>query len=180
MRCLLVTLNFFVLFSCSTTTKSTTTFKSEFNLEDEVVLTEAKKLISSAYYATFITQDEVHQPRARVVEPFFPEKDYTVWIATNPKSRKVKQLQQNNKATLHYFDKAKLGYVSLMGKAYLVDDEAIKKQKWKKGWEKIYPKRDKDFMLIKFIPETLELISLANNFSGDKETWKPHQVILRE
>lgn len=171
---------FVVIVGCTTAPDSTKPFKKEFTVEEQIILSEAKKLIASAYYTTLITQDKKHQPRARVVEPFFPEEDYTIWMATNPKSRKVQQLKHNSKTTLHYFDKNRLGYVSLMGDAFLVDDLTTKKQIWKEGWEKFYPKREQDFILIKFIPHTLELISPGEELLGDKKTWKPHQVILRE
>ena len=71
-------------------------------------------------------------------------------------------------------------YVSLMGNAYLVNDKTIKAQKFKEGWDKFYPNKKEDYLLIKFTPETLELISVNNKYPGDSVTWKPHQVILRE
>ena len=101
-------------------------------------------------------------------------------MATNPKSRKVTQLKNNTTATMHYFDKNKLAYVSLMGNAYIVTDEVVKNEKWKDGWEKFYPNKNEDFLLIKFIPKSIELISISDGFTGDKTTWKPHQVVLFE
>jgi general stress protein 26 len=124
--------------------------------------------------------DAKNQLRARIVEPFLPEKNHIIWMATNPKSRKVTQLKRNSTTTLHYFDKNKLAYVSLMGNAYLVTDDSIKNTKWKVGWEKFYPNRTTDYLLIKFVPKTLELISISNGFFGDKTTWKPHKVVLVE
>ena len=171
---------FSLIFACNTSSIKEKKLKKEFTLVEEAILLEAKSIIESSYFCTLITQDKNGQPRARVVEPFLPEKDFTVWMATNPKSRKVAQLKNNSKTTLHYFDKSKLAYVSLMGDAYLVNDSILKTQKWKEGWEKFYPKRDKDYLLIKFVPHTLELISPSKNYSGDKTTWKPHQVILRK
>lgn len=113
------------------------------------------------------------------MEPFAPAEEFIIWLATNPKSRKVNQIKTNSKTTLHYFDKANLGYVSLMGDAYLVNDKAIKEAKWKDGWENFYPNKDKDYLLIKFVPQTLELISIPNEFTGDSVTWMPHKVTLR-
>jgi len=81
---------------------------------------------------------------------------------------------------LHYFDKNKLAYVSLMGNAFLVNDDKIKQKIWKEGWERFYPNRKTDYLLIKFIPKTIELISITDNYTGDKTTWKPHQVFLFE
>ncbi|MDG2195093.1 MAG: pyridoxamine 5'-phosphate oxidase family protein [Polaribacter sp.] len=171
---------FSLTFSCNPTEIKEKKLKTAFSLAEKAILIEAKSIMESSYYCTLITQDKKGQPKARVVEPFLPEKEYTVWMATNPYSRKVTQLKNNSKTTLHYFDKSKLAYVSLMGDAYLVDDPILKAQKWKEGWEKFYPKRDTDYLLIKFVPHTLELISPSKKYLGDKTTWKPHQVLLRK
>ena len=154
-------------------------FRQDFTVEEQKVINLSKDIIKKTYFGTFITMDSEGQPRARVMEPFEPDDDFIIWLATNPKSRKVSQLKANPKATLHYFDKDNLGYVSLMGQAFLIDDKAIKESKWKDGWENFYPNKDKDYLLIKFIPKTLELISIPNQFTGDSITWKPHQVNLR-
>lgn len=139
----------------------------------------ADSIIESAYYTTLITLDTQNQPRARIVEPFLQKKEYVIWMATNPKSRKVTQLKNNTTATLHYFDKNNLGYVSLMGNAFLVNDDSTKNKIWKEDWEKFYPNKKQDYLLIKFVPNTLELISVFGGFTGNKTTWKPEQVKLR-
>ncbi len=169
-----------LLFTSCSNDKKDVVFRTNYSDNEQKIMHEADSIIKSAYFTTLITLDNKNQPRARVVEPFSPEKNYIIWMATNPNSRKVKQLQNNPTATLHYFNKSKLAYVSLMGKAYLVNDDSIKKVKWKNGWEKFYPDKKKDYLLIKFIPKTMELISITDGFIGDKKTWKPHQVILQK
>lgn len=170
-----------LLFGCTSQSEKTTTgiFRKDFTVEEQKIINLSKDIIQETYFGTFITIDKEGQPRARVMEPFAPDDDFTIWLATNPKSRKVAQLQANPKATIHYFDKNHLGYVSLMGTATLVNDPKIKASKWKDGWENFYPNKDKDYLLIKFIPQTLELISIPNKYTGDSVTWKPHLVKLR-
>ncbi len=153
-------------------------FRNNFSEEESEILQTADSIIKAAYYTTLITLDNKNQPRARIVEPFLPEKNYVIWMATNPKSRKVNQLKNNAITTLHYFDKSKLAYVSLMGNAFLVNNDSIKKEKFKDGWEKFYANQEEAYLLIKFVPKTLELISISDNYFGDKTTWKPHQVNL--
>jgi len=167
-----------LLFSCNKEPKKIIDYKVNFNQKEKQILKIADSIIKSAYYATLITLDSENQPRARIVEPFTPRNHHIIWIGTNPKSRKVNQLKHNSKTTLHYFDKNKLAYVSLMGNAYLVNDDKTKQEIWKDGWERFYPNRKTDYLLIKFIPKTIELISITDNYTGDKTTWKPHQVIL--
>ena len=177
MRVLSIVLFLSLIISC--TNNKEKHFRNSFTKGEKEILQVADSIIQSAYYATLITLDKNGQPRARIVEPFFSEKNHIIWIGTNPKSRKVRQLKNNSKATLHYFDKNKLAYVSLMGNAFLVNNDSIKKVKFKNGWDKFYPNKKTDFLLIKFVPKTLELISISDGFTGDKTTWKPHQIQLQ-
>jgi len=171
--------SFIFLFSCqSQKEEKISTYRTNFTQEEKDILKIVDSVIKSAYYATLITLDKDNQPRARIVEPFLPKDNYVIWVGTNPKSRKVTQLKHNSKTTLHYFDKNKLAYVSLMGNAFLINDAKTKQEIWKEGWERFYPNRKTDYLLIKFIPKTIELISITDNYTGDKTTWKPHQVAL--
>ena len=154
--------------------------RQDFTTEEQKIIKASKQIIKDMYFGTFITVDQNGQPRARVMEPFEPDKNFIIWMATNPNSRKVIQLKNNSSATLHYYDKSKFGYVSLLGNAFLVNDETIKATKFKKGWDQFYKNQKEDYLLIKFIPKTLELISIPNKFTGDSLTWKPHQVQLRK
>lgn len=153
--------------------------RRDFSNEEQKIIIHSKKIIKEAYFGTLITIDNEGQPRARVMEPFTPDENFIIWLATNPKSRKVAQIEKNSLVTLHYYDKANFGYVSLMGSAYLINDESIKASKFKEGWDQFYKNQKEDYLLIKFIPKTLELISIPNKFTGDSITWKPHQVLLR-
>ena len=178
MKYWIILLSIILLNSCQSGCNCDLNYKTNFTQEEKNILNMADTIIKSAYYTTLITLDNNNQPRARIVEPFLPKKNYVIWMATNPKSRKVTQIKNNSKTTLHYFDKNKLAYVSLMGNAFLVNDDATKNKIWKDGWEKFYPNKKADYLLIKFIPKTIELINISDNFTGDVHTWKPHQVKL--
>ncbi len=155
-------------------------YRNDFSQEEKKILQAVDSVILTSSYTTLITVDDNNQPRARIMEFFSPKEHYTIWMATNPKSRKVEQLKNNSTTTLHYFNPNKLAYVSLMGNAYLVNDDKTKNEIWKDGWEKFYPNREKDYILIKFVPRLIELISIGDGYNGDKSTWKPHQVHLVE
>ncbi len=175
----LIVFSLVVLFSCNSE-KQEKIYRKNFTKQEQRIIKISRDIIKSAYFTSLISLDENLQPRARIVEPFIPKKDFVIWMATNPKSRKVAQIKRNSKVTLHYFDKNKLAYVSLMGNAFLVNDIDKKQEIWKEGWEKFYPNKKTDYLLIKFIPNILEMISITDNFNGNKNTWMPHRVILRE
>jgi len=169
----------FMVSSCTTNPKDTQ-YRADFSKEEQEVIVAAKEVISAANFVSLISLDQEQQPRARIMEFFQPDADFEIWMATNPKSRKVTQIEQQSKVTLHYFDTTQLAYVSLMGNAYMVNDPQIKASKWKEGWEKFYPNKTTDYRLIRFVPEQLEYIGIVKGFTGDQETWAPHLVVLRE
>jgi general stress protein 26 len=71
------------------------------------ILKAAHSVIVEARYATFVTIDEAGQPQSRIVDPFEPESDFTIWIGTNALTRKVSHLASNPRVTLLYFDRAR-------------------------------------------------------------------------
>jgi len=168
------------VFSCSSSPVNNGNLRDNFTQEEIKIISLAKEMTSNCYYGTLITVDSKGQPKARVMEPFALDKNMEIWLATNPKSRKVSEIKNNSKATMHYFDKNNMGYVSFYGNAFIVNDDSIKSVKWKEGWERFYKNQKEDYMLIRFIPQSLELISISNGYTGDKETWKPHKVKLRD
>lgn len=167
----------FLGYSCQNTQSQVAV--KDFTHRDSLVMQSARKIISNCYFGTLITIDAKGQPKARAMEPFEPDDNFVIWMATNPRSRKVKEIKRNPKATMHYFSKQLMAYVSLMGTATLVNDKESKQKYWKEGWERFYPDREKDYILIRFVPDVLELIDIPAGLTGDKNTWKPEQVVLR-
>jgi len=70
------------------------------------------------------TTTAVLLPQARIVDPFAPEADFTIWVATNPLTRKVAEIRQDPRVTLLYFNAAAAEYVTVLGTATLVSDSA--------------------------------------------------------
>jgi len=99
-----------LLFSCTTISKESV-YRKDFSTSETKIIKEAKKVITNANFVSLITLDKDKQPRARVMEFFAPDKKFEIWMGTNPKSRKVTQIKQNPKTTLHYFDPSQMAYV---------------------------------------------------------------------
>lgn len=143
--------------------------------EDSLVLI-AREIIEAANYVALISLDADGHPQARVMDPFSPEDDMTVWLATNPRSRKVAQIRTDDRVTLYYFDAPGLSTVTLMGTARLVNDSAEKAGRWKAGWEAFYPDRDSSYLLIEVRPTHMEIVSDKHGLRGDPVTWTPDRV----
>ena len=154
------------------------TFKSfSQNIEQKdssnnILINAAREIMTAAGTCALITLDEKDLPMVRVMSPFLPESDFTVWFGTNPKSRKVKQIKNNPIVTLYYLDSDVSGYVVIHGIAQLVDDQKEKEKRWKDEWKSFYPNRSDGYLLIKVSPDSMEVISYKRGIFGDPTTWQ--------
>jgi general stress protein 26 len=146
------------------------------------ILKAAREVIVGAGYATLATIGDDGQPQARIMEAFPPEPDLTVWMATTAASRKVTEIRKNPRVTLLYFDRTRLAYVTLIGRADLVTDTAEKVRRWKKEWKGFYKdeNRGDDYLLIRMTPSRLEISSPGQGMMNDPATWRPVTLELHE
>lgn len=145
--------------------------------EGKTPLAVARALMERAGKCALITIDSTGHPQVRTMDPFLPDPDFTIWLATNPDSRKVTQLSSNQRVTLYYADYDN-GYVSVYGLAELVEDVVAKKKYWKEEWKSFYPNYPNDYLLIKVRPLRLEMIDYQAGYAGDSLTWQPEVIWL--
>lgn len=138
----------------------------------------ARRIVRAVPYPTFITNDSAGRPQARTVQPVLPDASWAVWFATNPRTRKVGEIERDPRVVLHYFDQGTLSYVALHGRARVVRDRATKAAHWVKEWDAFYPDRDASVVLIAVDAERLEIVSSTLGVSGDAATWRPPTVTL--
>jgi general stress protein 26 len=138
----------------------------------------ARRIVSTVPFPTFITSDVSGRPQARTVQPQTPDSAWTVWFATNPRTRKVSEIQRDPRVVLHYFDQSTLSYVALIGRARVVRDRATKAAHWNPAWDAFYPDRDASVVLIAVDAERLEIVSSTLGVRGDAATWRPPTVRL--
>lgn len=146
--------------------------------ERAAVIAAAKEVMQAARYCALITIGPDGSPQARTVDAFAPEEDLTVWIGTNPVTRKVAEIRANARVTLYYFDAGPMNYVTLLGTAEIVDDPAIKAKYWKEDWASFYEDRNRgeDYVLIRVRPIRLEIVSYTHNLINDPQTWRPISI----
>ena len=143
------------------------------------LISAAREIMFSASTCALITLDKEGRPRVRTMDPFSTENDLTVWFGTNSKSRKVSQIKQDQRVTLYYLDSDASGYVMLYGLAELVDNQSEKEKRWKEEWEDFYPNNRENYLLIKVVPEWMEISSVKRGIIGDSLTWQPQNVLLK-
>ncbi len=144
----------------------------------ERLLQVAHEIVEGAGYGALITLDAEGNPRVRVMDPFPPEGEMTIWFATNPNTRKVEEIRAEPKVTVYYFDPEALGYVTISGVARLVEDPAEKARHWKDEWKSFYPNREDAYLLIEVTPDWLEVVSVSHGVTGPDENWRPPRVVF--
>lgn len=151
--------------------------KSTKKLSDDDLINAAKEIMIEAETCALITLDKEGRPRVRVMDPFIPENDLTVWFGTNANSRKVDQIKKDSRVTLYYLDSDLSGYVMIHGNAQIVTNENEKNKRWKDKWSDFYPNK-KNYLLIKISPIWMEVISESRKIIGDTITWQPQKVLF--
>ncbi|RPJ58581.1 MAG: hypothetical protein EHM23_17115 [Acidobacteria bacterium] len=144
------------------------------------MIAAAREIMAAQTYCALATLDETGRPQVRTMNPFPPEEDMTVWVATNVNSRKVREIRKDPRVCLYYSDHAKaIGYVALSGKAVLIDDmQEILKRK-RAYWDQAFPGL-KNLVLIKVIPERLEVINYKAGLNNDPATFRAPFIELWE
>ena len=139
------------------------------------VLAAANEIMQAARYCTLVTIGPGGQPQARIVDPFPPDPDLTIWIATNPLTRKVAEIRRDPRVTLLYFNPATFEYVTVVGTVVLDTDSRHKAEHWKPEWAALYQDQNRgdDYQLLRVKPSRLEVVSVRRGIRNDPKTWRP-------
>ncbi len=144
----------------------------------EAILAGAREIMSLQKYCALITIDSLGWPHARTMNPFPPEADMTVWVATNSHCRKVREIRENSRVSLYYADHNEAsGYVVITGRAVLVDEMSEKLKRKRDYWDDAFPDW-KYLILIKVVPEKLEVLNYKHNLLNDTVTWQTPAIEL--
>jgi general stress protein 26 len=144
------------------------------------LIAAAREIIASQQYCALITHDEEGRSQARTVNPFPPDEDMIVWVATSTLTRKVQQIRRDSRVTLYYADHAKAtGYVAITGRAVLVDDRAEMFKRKRAYWDTAFP-GFKNLVLIKVIPEHLDVLNYSPGAQNDPVTWHAPSVEFKK
>jgi general stress protein 26 len=95
-----------------------------------------------------------------------------------PAQSEGREIKRDPRVALYYSDHTKgNGYVTLTGKAVLVDDmkEIIKRKR--AYWDTSFPGL-KNIVMIKVIPERLDIVNYKHGLVGAKETWRTTSIPL--
>lgn len=135
----------------------------------------ARAIMTEVRYTGFTTMDSSGYPNTRTMDALPPSEDFEVWLATNPSSRKVKHIRRNASVALYYPQSEKGNYVTLIGKASLINDSTSKAMYWREEWAEFYPTKQ-DMILIKVEPIRLEIVSYEHGIISESKDWKAPEI----
>jgi general stress protein 26 len=136
------------------------------------LIVAAREIMSLQTYCGLVTVDSTGQPHARTMNPFPPEDDMTVWMATSTDSRKAREIAHDPRVCLYYADHGTaIGNVSIVGKAYLVQEPSEISKRERGYWQQAFPDRSK-LVLIKVVPEKIEVLNYKRGFHNDPRTFQ--------
>jgi general stress protein 26 len=145
-------------------------------LDREKVVAAAREIIGAQKYCALVTVGVDGRPQVRTMNPFPPEDDLAVWMATDSRCRKVQEIRNNPNVCLYYADHREAkGYVAVSGKAVLVDDAAEKEKRKRDYWEQAFP--DWEYLLlIKIIPDQLDVLHYARDMLNAPVGWRTPSI----
>jgi general stress protein 26 len=146
----------------------------------DTLLKAAREIIQSVHFCALATIDSAGLPQVRTMNPFPLKDDMVVWFATGRKSRKVKDMRHNPNVCVYFADHINAsGYVTINGKAEVIDDKELLVKMKRDYWEGI-PNWQDIFVLIKITPVSMDVTNYARGIAGDPETSRAPRVILSE
>jgi general stress protein 26 len=132
-------------------------------MTSEQLLALTRAILSAAQFCFLITQDETGQSSARLMQPFDPEPDLTLWFGTSPLSRKVQEIQRDERIALAFAHPQDGAYVTLRGPAVLETDITQRQRYWRDEFTAFWPAgpTGDNYILVKFVPANIEIMHLA-------------------
>jgi general stress protein 26 len=142
----------------------------------------AREIIAKVPACMAITVDRNGDANARVVNPKPLSDAWTVRFATHRQSRKSREITQSGRLTLAYQYDPDSAYVTLIGRAAIIEDVAAKTANWGPGSYRWYPggPDDPNVVYVDFTADRIELWSSRHGIEPDavKGLWAA--MLIRE
>jgi general stress protein 26 len=170
----LIAIPYLILFSTIIPSK----LYAQSSINRDTVLMAAREIIKETTYCALVTIDSTGQPQVRTMNPFPANDELITWFATSRTSRKVREIKNNPKVCVYYANHMTAkGYVSITGTAEVIDDKELLLKMKRDYWENI-PDWQNIFVLIKIVPQTIEVINYKHGLNNDPATFRAPSIVL--
>jgi general stress protein 26 len=138
----------------------------------DTIILAAHEIINETTYCGLVTIDSSGQPQIRTMNPFPVKDDFIIWFATTRTSRKVNEIKSSPKVCIYFANhQTAKGYVNINGSASVIDDRELLIKMKRDYWNGIRGWQD-SFVLIKIIPQSIEIINYKHGLTNDPNTFK--------
>jgi general stress protein 26 len=150
-------------------------------MDDGALLRVVRETIDAAPCCVAITVDGNGDANARLVATSKLTDAWTVRFMTDRRTRKIGELQRNGRMTLFYQHDAGGAYVSLVGRAAVIDDAEVKTAIWQPHSFKWHPggPSDPNVVLVEFTTERIETWSSSRGIVPDPKRGLWAAVLVR-
>lgn len=157
---------------------NTPVLHAQSSVDRDTMRVAALEIMGETNYCALVTVDSTGQPQIRTMNPFPANDKFITWFATSRTSRKVREIRNNPNVCVYYADHlAAKGYVSITGKAEIIDDRELLLKMKREYWNGI-PNWQALFVLIKITPVSLELINYKHGLNNDPGTFKAPSILF--
>lgn len=118
----------------------------------------ARDTVNAVPTCLAITIDGDGDANARAINTSKLTDEWTVRFMTDRRTRKVGEIARTGRMTLVYYHQAGGAYVTLVGRARIIDDVAVKQSIWQPASFKWHPggPTDPNVVLVEFVAERIE------------------------
>ena len=142
------------------------------------IMVAAKEIITETHFCALVTMDSTGQPQIRTMNPFPLKDEFVIWFATSRTSRKAKEIKANPKVCVYWADHVNAkGYVNVTGTAEVIDDKKLLVKMKREYWEGMVNWKEV-FVLIKIVPNTIEVVNYKHGLNGDPKTFGAPKIVL--
>lgn len=151
---------------------------AQISFNRDTIMLAAQEIIEETTYCALVTIDSTGHPQVRTMNPFPANNELITWFGTSRFSRKVREIKNNPKVAVYYADhRTAKGYVNISGTAEVIDNKELLMKMKRDYWESI-PNWQDNFVLIKIVPKTVEVINYRHRLTNDPKTFKAPWIIL--
>jgi general stress protein 26 len=130
------------------------------------LLSIAREIVANVKNCWLVTVARSGEANARIVAPTpgaDGDTEWTTWVLTSAGSRKVDEINRDDRVTLGYQHDPDSAYVALAGRGSIVADRSEISQRWNSSWNRVFQAggADADAVFIKVVVDRIELFSLA-------------------
>ncbi len=138
-------------------------------------LDTARTILKKTKYCFLITNSQRNWPSARMVQPIIELDTFVVWFGTNPKLRKIKEIQENPFVTIAFGKDRENSNLIIYGKATIINDVRERVKHWIGSWLLFFPSgpRGQDFVSIRVEPLEIELMNFKKYIVPEPFGLKP-------